>query len=172
MNLLHLGCGSVRLPGYVNVDCQARLKPDVVADLSKHPWPWKDNSVDGIYSSHCFEHLPDITATMKECHRVLKPGRPLEAVVPYALSSSFHDSPGHVSAWTERTVYAFVAGLPEHVLCEESFELVFSTLLDTGPGLTWKWRLRNLAPRWVRMAARSCLLGMFDQVHFKLRKPL
>ena len=160
----------MKLPGYVNVDSQWRLDPDRVVDLAQFPWPWTDGSVDEIYSHHALEHLPDIMATMKECHRVLRSGGTMEAVVPYALSSSFYDSPTHYSHWTEKTIYAFVNNRPEHVLCEQGFVLCFTRLLDTGEGLDWKGRVRNLCPRPVRMLLRSVLLGMFDQVHFKVLK--
>jgi SAM-dependent methyltransferase len=168
---LHLGCGTVKLEGYVNVDSQSRLHPDEVVDLTHFPWPWNNESVDHIYSHHVFEHLPDALATMMECHRILKRGGTLEVVVPYALSASFYDSPTHYHPWTDKTVNAFLLGRKEHIFCDEGFELCFSNLLDTGDGLDWKGRLRNLCPRPLRLVLRSVILGMFDQVHFKVVKP-
>lgn len=162
----------MKLDGYVNVDSQSRLKPDVVFDLTQTPWPWRDNSVDAIYSSHAFEHFNDTITTMMECYRILKPGGELEVIVPYALSSSFYDSPSHKCPWTEKTVNAFIVGRPEHILCDEGFELCFSRLLDTGDGLDWKGRVRNLLPRCMRFLLKSVLLGMFDQVYFKVKKPV
>lgn len=36
--------------------------------------PFRDESVDVIYSHHVIEHLPDLPTHFRELHRVLKPG--------------------------------------------------------------------------------------------------
>ena len=41
---LNLGSGSKILKGYVNVDKFQYYNPDVVHDLEKFPYPFKDNS--------------------------------------------------------------------------------------------------------------------------------
>jgi predicted SAM-dependent methyltransferase len=71
---LHLGCGKIRLPGYVNVDIQAGLAVDRVADL--RALPWQDASVDMIYSCAAIEHFGrrEWVGVLKEWARVLKPG--------------------------------------------------------------------------------------------------
>ena len=52
--------------------------------LKKFPFP--DNSVDIIYSSHFLEHFqtPDIKFILNECYRVLKPGGKISTCVPDA----------------------------------------------------------------------------------------
>jgi len=64
---LHLGCGSTRLDGYVNVDfpqtehsvmqVQADVHVDIVKDLT-----FPDSSVDEIISRHVFEHFSRVIA--------------------------------------------------------------------------------------------------------------
>ncbi|MCX6991550.1 MAG: class I SAM-dependent methyltransferase [Kiritimatiellaeota bacterium] len=70
---------------------------DVVTDLEKTPWPWKDNSVDAVYASHTLEHLADPLAAMLEIHRILKPGGTVRIFVPHASGvmacSIFHKHP-------------------------------------------------------------------------------
>ena len=70
---LHLGCGSVLLDGWVNIDMGGA--PYLVLDLRLGP-PFPDASVDRIHSEHMFEHfrLADAQLLMTEAHRVLKPG--------------------------------------------------------------------------------------------------
>ena len=112
---LHLGCGSIRKNGYVNVDSQARLNPDVIWDLSKFPWPWKDNSVDEIFSNHVFEHLQDAVGTMKECYRILKPGGTVECFVPFAANITYFQDPTHCRPWTDATINYFLKTHPSRI---------------------------------------------------------
>jgi predicted SAM-dependent methyltransferase len=64
------------IPGWVNLDANkfsARI--DVWANLLDG-LPFRDNSVDVIYSHHVIEHLPDsfLPNHLQEMHRCLKPG--------------------------------------------------------------------------------------------------
>jgi len=78
---LNLGCGETKKPGYVNVDiCGV---PEVLYDLSSFPWPWEDNSVDEVYSSHFLEHVQDFEKTILEIHRILKPEGVIHFRVPH-----------------------------------------------------------------------------------------
>ena len=74
MTKLHLGCGKVRLPGYINYDAQAGPAVDQVGDIKKFDIP--DASVDMIYSSAVIEHVGrhEWKAVLAEWARVLKPG--------------------------------------------------------------------------------------------------
>ncbi len=55
MTRLHLGCGHIRLPGYVNIDIMAAKAADVIADLRK--LPYGDARVDLVYSCAAIEHF-------------------------------------------------------------------------------------------------------------------
>ena len=72
--MLHVGCGSVHLDGWINIDLESPVA-DVKHDL-RQPLPYPDGSVDLIYNEHFIEHLniPDGLIFMRECHRVLKSG--------------------------------------------------------------------------------------------------
>ena len=52
-------------------------------DLRKK-FPWEDNSVDVVYSSHTLEHLSKSEGQhfLTECHRVLKPNGIIRIIVP------------------------------------------------------------------------------------------
>lgn len=71
----HLGPGrKAYLPGWINVDANAFTgKCDVWADL-RHPLPFRDATLDAVYSHHVLEHLPDQALHFREVYRVLKPG--------------------------------------------------------------------------------------------------
>lgn len=52
---LHLGCGRVHLPGYVNIDIEPFPEVDLVCDARN--LPYEDNSVDFIYSCALIEEF-------------------------------------------------------------------------------------------------------------------
>jgi ubiquinone/menaquinone biosynthesis C-methylase UbiE len=66
--LLHIGCGNCRVDGFINTD-KAEM------DISK-PWPYEDESVDGIVSMQVFQQLcwRNLMVAFKESYRVLKKG--------------------------------------------------------------------------------------------------
>jgi len=57
---------------------------DYTLDISKKPLPFKESSIEAIYTSHTLEHiLPDrIYFTFSELYRVLNPGSLIRIVVP------------------------------------------------------------------------------------------
>ncbi len=81
--LVHLGCGDIASPEFINVD--ARPAPHVhyvcnVTALSMFP----NNYVDLIYACHLLEHIRHtaVRQTLWEWRRVLKPGGVLRLSVP------------------------------------------------------------------------------------------
>lgn len=74
---LHIGCGSVVMNDYINVDGEwmSHIPNIVFHDLTK-PFPLPDNCVDEILSVHVIEHFSrnDIPLMMREWLRILKPG--------------------------------------------------------------------------------------------------
>ena len=46
---LNIGCGKKILNGYINLDVVKLPGVDIVHDLNKYPWPFKDNYFDEIY---------------------------------------------------------------------------------------------------------------------------
>ncbi len=83
MKKLNLGYGSFKKEGYINIDRIKSLKPDVLHDLNKTPYPFKKNYFDIIKANHVLEHLGDVFRIMKELHRILKPGGYLFIKVPH-----------------------------------------------------------------------------------------
>ena len=71
---LHMGCGSKRLDGYINIDWRKTVATDLVCDIRKLPYP--DNSVDIIETYHVIEHLPrhHLPGTLLNWFRILTPG--------------------------------------------------------------------------------------------------
>lgn len=72
---LNLGCGSRKIPGYVNIDSELACKPDRVWDFVNSQLPYASNSVDEILLFHTIEHVQKIKhlAILNDFWRVLKP---------------------------------------------------------------------------------------------------
>jgi predicted SAM-dependent methyltransferase len=78
---LHIGCGPVKLDGFINIDiAPAPLSMNVLWGL-----PFDDAQVSIVYLSHLLEHLffpRDVMALLAEIKRVLCPGGVVRIVVP------------------------------------------------------------------------------------------
>lgn len=85
-NLLNVGCGPEVAPEFINLDYFWHPRLDVCWDITRKPYPFADNSLDGIFTEHCLEHIPyeDGLKNMKEFYRMLRPGSVLRVVVPDA----------------------------------------------------------------------------------------
>lgn len=80
---LNLGCGNDIIPGYINIDKYNNTGGvDINCDIME--LPFEDGTVDEIYISHVFEHIPinDTYIALDEWHRVLKVGGTLEIRIP------------------------------------------------------------------------------------------
>ena len=52
---LNVGSGRLHLEGYINIDCDESLSPDIVGKIED--MEFERNSIDEIYASHIIEHL-------------------------------------------------------------------------------------------------------------------
>lgn len=71
----------------LNPETETKLHPDVIfyCQASSLRWPLPDNSLDLVFSSNFFEHLPDkptLLETLKEAERCLRKGGRLVTVGP------------------------------------------------------------------------------------------
>lgn len=67
---LNLGCGPFYKEGFVNVDIDPKVRPDIVHDLDSFPYPFEENSFSLIELDHCLEHLSNPFQVMSELYRV------------------------------------------------------------------------------------------------------
>lgn len=83
---LHLGSGQKHLDGYMNVDISDdhNHRVDLIADVTGSMPMFEDASADLIVAEHIFEHvnLSSQEGTLREWHRILKPGGRLVLSVP------------------------------------------------------------------------------------------
>ncbi len=87
-------------------------EPVVLADYERTGLPFSDGAFSVLFSKSVFEHIVDISALMKECHRVLAPGGRMISLVPdwTAQWRHFYDDWTHVRPFT-------LPGLRECIAC-------------------------------------------------------
>ncbi|MFO1534399.1 MAG: methyltransferase domain-containing protein [Thermoplasmatota archaeon] len=107
---IHIGCGSIRFEGWVNVD----LGPpaDLLLDL-RRGLPFPDSSAEAIYNEHFIEHMDyaDGARLLAEAHRVLKPGGVVRLATPDLdhLVGRYAGPAWRDQEWLRRPEYAFIA---------------------------------------------------------------
>ena len=95
--VLDLGCGYGEFINNIQAvrKFAMDLNPDAISHLAKNieflhqdcsaPWPMAENSLDVVFTSNFFEHLPDkesLNRTLRQALRALKPGGRLIALGP------------------------------------------------------------------------------------------
>ena len=111
MNKLNLGCGENIKEGWVNLDSAALPGVDVTHDIEKIPFPFKDGEFDEILCRDVLEHVEYIP-TLRELHRILKPGGVLRIQVPHFTSRNNFVDPTHRRMFSISTFDFFAAGTP------------------------------------------------------------
>lgn len=108
---LHLGCGTVRLDGWVNIDLHTP-QADFHWDI-RRPLPFADAAARFIYHEHVIEHvsIDEAVACFADWFRVLEPGGVLRVATPdlgylvqrYASGAGWKDQ-----AWLRLPEYQFI----------------------------------------------------------------
>jgi len=85
MRALEIGPGTHPVnKGWMIMDMIDRPYVDINHDVRIRPWPITSGIYDLVYMSHILEHVPwfDTVATLREVHRILRPGGEVEIWVP------------------------------------------------------------------------------------------
>ena len=123
--ILNLCSGNNPIKGALNVDvCEPA---DWVVDISKTPWIWSDESVDGIYMIHGLEHFPDQVKIINECYRILKKGGFLHLVVPHSSSAMSIGCMGHYRTYSYDTLRDYLSR-PFYLFKTKRFDTVYQKL--------------------------------------------
>jgi len=85
LRYLNLGCGPNLHNEFINLDLWWRPGLDVCCDVTEG-LPLSSQSVDGIFTEHCLEHITmdQCRGVLKECRRLLRPGGTMRIVIPDA----------------------------------------------------------------------------------------
>lgn len=114
----------------------------LVADMGT--LPFRDNSIDAIWSSHALEHVPmaRVIPILKEWLRVIKPGRRLILQVPNFdyIAKYWLTGPGR--EWAERMVFGEQANEHDFHRCAFTGTVLKTDLAGAG------WQVRRVELRW------------------------
>jgi len=71
---LNIGCGADKKEGYINIDVNPEVSPDLIMDIKTDYFPYEAKSVQTIVMLHCLEHLEYHTwdHVFMEFNRILK----------------------------------------------------------------------------------------------------
>ena len=97
---LNLGCGYNKIEGFINMDNQGFVNPDLVWDVI-NGLPFHDNSVDMVRAYDFLEHIPigKTIYVIEEIYRVLKPNGILIHFTPSTDGRGAFQDPMHQSFW-------------------------------------------------------------------------
>lgn len=169
MRQLNFGCGEDVRPasdGWVNLDVVKLPGVDVVHDMNRFPYPFRDGEFDHVLARHVLEHVPHhltghskdgLLLVMEEFHRILRPGGTVEVVCPHYKADTAWMDPTHTRVVHPDTFSYFEPNGKWSFYSDARFELVERTI-----------------PRYVARAHRFLPLGprrvgLFE--HLLIRAP-
>lgn len=170
LDIADIGCGPSKHPGSVGVDVVAQAGVDVVHNLDQLPWPLEDGSFDLVLCNHLVEHVDDFVATVRELHRILKPGGYLIVRTPhYSHVDSFVDPTHKRHLTTESFSYFTESGDKANWYAPEKF-VSDKVSLSFGSGL-----FSQVGKLLSRLSMRKyekyyCRLFPASTLYFRLRK--
>ncbi len=100
-SILDIGCGTDKVQGAVGIDRVKLPGVDVVHDLNKFPYPFKNETFDEVYLLDVIEHLDNVVGVIEECYRLLKPGGKLHIRVVYWNHKYAWSDPTHNRGFSE-----------------------------------------------------------------------
>jgi len=179
---INLGCGNRKKEGYLNVDINPDVKPDLVCNVFALPLPFPSGTVDEIHARHVIEHLPQemFMPWMEEIWRILKPNGLFEIIAPHASSMYGYGNPFHY--WCPiLNIFSYFEAQPPATgerYTKVRFTVVKQQLVFWGDTDRLSWLARLMTPfnwlchgplYWQMFLQRFNPLG-FDEIHFLLRK--
>lgn len=97
---LNLGCGRNKFPGYINIDIEEAVQPDLVWDV-REGLPFRDDEVHEVRAFDFLEHVDSdkVIFVIGEIWRVLCPFGLFEHLTPSTDGRGAFQDPTHRSFW-------------------------------------------------------------------------
>jgi SAM-dependent methyltransferase len=142
MNKLNLGAGKRIMKDFVNLDINKTEGINIVHDLNKIPYPFKNNTFEFIYMRMVIEHLDNPNLVLYELRRICKNKAVIRIITSYYNNIGMTNSMEHKHYFSEKTFYKFVNRNPE-------FRLLRIKTLGTQVSMWMPEKLRLYLSRFV-----------------------
>ena len=105
---INLGSGIKRYDGFLNVDCDPSVDPDILVNLEDGILPIEDNVVTEIKAYHIFEHIgPNFFKLLQDLYRICKNNAIIDVIVPHPRHDYFLGDPSHIRPITVEMMNRF-----------------------------------------------------------------
>lgn len=144
---LNLGCGARHFDTHLNVDLVPDVKPDLVMDLNRFPYPLPDGHFEETLVYDVVEHVADLVGFMREIHRISRPGGRLVVTTPHFSCANSYTDPTHTRHMGWFSFDYFLVDGTTHNYGLRGFRVRHRSLIFR-PTLVNKlvWRLANRHP--------------------------
>jgi SAM-dependent methyltransferase len=175
-NKLNLGCGKNIRSGYVNIDIKKIKGVDLICDLEKICYPFKDNIFHEIYCNNILEHLDDLVNVMEELHRISRYGARIIIKVPHFTCQYAFADPTHKHYFTYESFDYFLSNYETKSVrpdwyTQAKFSLVSKRLIfSKGILIPWNYFFEFLFNR-IPKYYEGTFLRVFpaEQIHIELK---
>ncbi len=169
MKKLNLGCGKDIKKDFVNLDAIQLPGVDIVHDLNKFPWPFKDNEFEHVMATSVLEHLNNLVKVIEELHRICKNNAIIDITVPHFSSLGAYIDPTHKNFFTYYTFDYFKENFNYNFYSKARFQIIKRKILYGKYFFLFEW-IANLLPRFHEILLRKFLPvnGLFFRL--KVRK--
>lgn len=131
--IINLGCGKTRIPNSIGVD-KVKIENfvDIIHDLNKIPYPFKNNYADEIHCYHVLEHLDKPLGKIEEMHRILKNKGMLYLKVPHFSSMGAFTDITHVRPFGYESFDCLEKNNYQHFYTKANFKILTKKIKYLG----------------------------------------
>jgi len=168
---LNLGCGKDIKKGYINLDIVPLKGVDVVHNIEKFPYPFKENYFEEIYISYSLACVINLIKVMEEIHRISKNGAIIKIKDAYFASVDAFQSPLYVKFFTLKSFNYFTPNNYNNFITKARFKIIKKELRFTrknwGINLPIEFIINHF--QWVYERFNFCFIIPMQMIYFKLK---